>query len=244
MVNEYTQRELGAKSDRLPAIGGIAAEISQATGYTYVAGLWQPNLLHDLMWSAKAKEWLTRLEGRVSATWSWASVDCPVSYDDITEDSLALADVLDCHVEDGPSGPFGEITGGYIEIEGPFLPLVDKTDVLTLLRNQSVAEAPPRSNDVQEWYRQIMAYIENQPKGNDKSEKWEEQVPDEVAAMITFSRDWRVVYETKAEGVFYSGLLLRRVEGGYERIGAFMNEERGWLDQLGRAWERMRITLV
>ncbi|KAJ9602850.1 hypothetical protein H2200_012630 [Cladophialophora chaetospira] len=246
LVNEYTQRELGVKSDRLPAIGGIAAEISRATGFAYLAGLWQPNLLHDLMWSAKAKEWLTRPEGCQAATWSWASVDCPVSYDDITEDSLALAHVLDCHVDAGLSGAFGEVTGGRLELEGPFLAHVDKEDVIALLRDQGMAEPPPRSNDVQEWYRQIMAHIENQPKDKGSaSEKWEEKVPDEVSAIITFSRDWRVVHEQRAEGAFYSGILLRAVDGGaYERIGAFTNEERGWLDQAVQPWERRKVVLV
>lgn len=245
LVNEYTQRELGVKSDRLPAIGGIAAEISRATGFKYLAGLWQPNLLHDLMWSAKTKEWLTRPEGCRASTWSWASVDCPVSYDAITEDSLALAHVLDCKVDEGPSGAFGEVTGGQVRVEGPFLAHVDKSDFIALVRDQHIAEPPPRSNDVQEWYRQIMAFIENQPKdkGSD-SEKWEEKIPDGLAAMITFSRDWRIVHEQRVEGMFYSGILLRRVDGGYERVGGFVNEDRKWMDQAVRPWERKAIVLV
>jgi hypothetical protein len=225
LINEYTQRELGLKSDRLPAIGGIAAEISRVTGFSYLAGLWQTNLIHDVTWWAKAKEWLTRPEGYCGPTWSWAAVDCPVSYDEITDDSLQIAHVLHCRVDVSPSDAFGEVRGGRLEIEGPFVQ-IDKEDVLALLRAQSMGEPPPRSNDVQEWYRQVLESVNNQPKGNQPAEEeWAGQLPDEVFAIATFCRDWRITHEERVEGIFYSGLLLRKVDGGYERIGSFMNED-------------------
>ena len=250
LVNEYTQRELGLKSDRLPAIGGIAAEIARVTGFTYLAGLWQPNLLHDLMWSAKAKEWLTRpSKDYTGPTWSWARVDCPVSYEDVTEDSFALAHVLSSAVETGPSGPFGEAgKGSRLEIEAPFFPLVNREVLTALLQDQSMARPPPKSNDVNEWYRQIMEFVNSQPKGDSRQaaaeEKWKEHLPEQVSAVILFTRDWKVVDEQRFEGVFYSGLLLRKVGSGYERIGAFFNEERGWMDQSVAPWEGNTIVLV
>lgn len=274
LLNEYTQRELGVKSDRLPAIGGIAAEISRVTGYGYVAGLWQPNLLHDLMWSCKAKEWMTRPEGYQGPTWSWAAVDCPVTYDDITDDSLALARVVECSIDadDGSSGfgPFGEVNHrSRLELEGPFLARASKQDVITLLRGQDMAEPPPLSNDVNEWYRQIMEFVQNQPRtsgsanhnktaqngggegGTEKS--WDDALLEdgqEISALITFSRDWRVVAEKRVDGLFYSGLLLRKVGGPdegqcrYERIGAFMNEDCAWMDQAALPWETEKVVLV
>jgi hypothetical protein len=197
-------------------------------------------------------------------------VDCPVTYDDITEDSLALARVVDCAVGVGPSGSFGEIHSGRLELEGPFLPNVKREDIIALIRDQDIAEPPPKSNDVQEWYRQIMEYISNQPQnkqgqGDNSAEaekKWEDSVPEDgdIAVLVTFSRDWRVVHEQRVEGVVYSGLLLRRKktlgggaeDGGdkYERIGAFVNESRGWLDQSQNqnqktgVWERRTVVLV
>jgi hypothetical protein len=244
LINEYTQRELGLRSDRLPAIGGIAAEISRVTGIPYLAGLWQTNLLHDLTWFAKAKEWLTRPEDYHGPTWSWAAVDCPVSYDEITEDSFEIAHVLQCQVDASPSEAFGEVRGGRLEIEGPFAQ-IDKEDVIALLQDQSMAQPPPRSNDVQEWYRQILEFVNNESKGNRLAEeKWADQLPDEVFAIITFSRDWRITHEERVEGIFYSGLLLRKVDGGYERIAAFMNEDLKWMDQTMALWERKTIVLL
>ena len=244
LINEYTQRELGLKTDRLPAIGGIAAEISRVTGIQYLAGLWQTNLLHDLMWSAKTKEWLTRPDSYRGPTWCWAAVDCPVLYDGITEDSFEIAHVLQCQVETSPANTFGEVRGGRLEIEGPFAQ-IDKKDVIALLQNQSMAQPPPRSNDVQEWFRQTLELLNNKPKGNRPAEeKWADQLPDDVFAIITFSRDWRIAHEERVEGIFYSGLLLRKVDGGHERIAAFINEDLKWMDQTMAPWQRKTIVLL
>jgi hypothetical protein len=48
-VTDYSRRQLSVSDDKLLAIAGIAAEVSRVTGARYVAGLWQNNLLHDLM---------------------------------------------------------------------------------------------------------------------------------------------------------------------------------------------------
>ena len=177
-------------------------------------------------------------------TWSWAAVDCPVSYDGITEDSFEIAQVLQCHVDAGPSGAFGEVQGGRLVVHGPFAQ-VDKKAIIALLQNQDMAEPPPRNNDVQEWYRQILELISNEPKDNrPEQEDWADQLPDEVFSIVTFSRDWRITHEERVEGLFYSGLLLRKVDGGYERIAAFMNEDRKWMDQTMAPWERETIVLL
>ena len=77
-----------------------------------------------------------------------------------------------------------------------------------------------------------MEIVNNRLKGNELTkEDWTEQLPDKVFAMIAFSCDWRITYEERIDGIFYSGLLLREVTRGYERIGAFMNQDRdGWIN--------------
>jgi len=78
-----------ADSDRLPAVVGLAQEIARATGATYLAGLWDRNLLRWLCWSVN-KYWLAGARGSVSASaktrdyyapsWSWGSLHgTPVS---------------------------------------------------------------------------------------------------------------------------------------------------------------------
>ncbi|KAK3367634.1 hypothetical protein B0H63DRAFT_455717 [Podospora didyma] len=47
LVMEYSTLNFTKGTDRLVAIGGIAKKIQQASGFTYLAGLW----LEDLAWS-------------------------------------------------------------------------------------------------------------------------------------------------------------------------------------------------
>lgn len=245
LLNDYTKRELGLDNDRLPAIGGIAAEISRLLGVRYAAGLWENNLLHDMMWYADTREWLTRPETWRAPSWSWASVNCPISYGNITDDACPLARVLGCNVVPAPeNSAFGMVAGGTLEIEGPFAEL-DRNDVLSLFSFQDLAPPPPKSNDVSEWYSQMLEHILNQPKDKISKEEVEAALPDRVYGLITFSRDWMQRHESRTENRCYFGVLLREVEGHqYERIGAFFNESSGWLDQEARRWPRKRIIMV
>ncbi|KAF2251986.1 HET-domain-containing protein, partial [Trematosphaeria pertusa] len=51
MIYSYTRRQLTKRSDKLPAISGIAALVQQRTGSSYIAGLWKDNIVHDLRWN-------------------------------------------------------------------------------------------------------------------------------------------------------------------------------------------------
>ncbi|KXX79572.1 hypothetical protein MMYC01_204477 [Madurella mycetomatis] len=50
-VSEYSLLDLTWESDRLVALGGIARKIQQATGFTYLAGLWLEDLPRSLLCS-------------------------------------------------------------------------------------------------------------------------------------------------------------------------------------------------
>ena len=49
-VRSYTSRALTFPSDRLPALAGVADVVHKRTGSSYVAGLWQDDILGDLQW--------------------------------------------------------------------------------------------------------------------------------------------------------------------------------------------------
>ena len=245
LVNNYTKRKQGLSEDKLPAIGGIAAEMSRITGVNYMAGLWENNLLHDLMWYTDTRDWLTRPSQWRAPSWSWASVECPVSYGDITSDAIPMARVLGCDVVPTPQNTaFGQVSHAILQIEGPFAEL-DGEDVLRLFDTQDLAPPPPKSNDVSEWYRQMLEHIQNQPKHKASKEEVEAALPDKVYGMITFTRDWMKRYESTSDKTCYFGLLLREVDGNrYERIGAFFNEDSDWSDQNATPWARQAINLI
>jgi hypothetical protein len=87
-VANYTSRELTKSSDRFPALSGLAQAVIEATGDTYLAGLWRSDLCRGLLWSRAyldsapegTRHWAqpTELEYR-APSWSWASISGPVN---------------------------------------------------------------------------------------------------------------------------------------------------------------------
>lgn len=74
LVGRYSRCELTRAEDRLFAFAGIAKLFQEMTGYRYLAGLWEEDLLHQLGWSVLNPS--PRLSNRYRApSWSWASVD-------------------------------------------------------------------------------------------------------------------------------------------------------------------------
>ncbi|KAH7121695.1 heterokaryon incompatibility protein-domain-containing protein [Dactylonectria macrodidyma] len=82
MVGDYTSRALTFPTDRLPALSGIAAEMVDALGMKYCAGLWEETLPLGLLWerqdSGDVPPFVT--EPRVAPSWSWATLNCPVRF--------------------------------------------------------------------------------------------------------------------------------------------------------------------
>ncbi|KAK4151577.1 heterokaryon incompatibility protein 6 [Chaetomidium leptoderma] len=253
IVEDYTKRKLAFTTDRLLAIAGIAREIGRLTGMEYLAGLWRENMLHDLMWYARTQEWRMRLahtnEFPRAPTWSWASVDAPILVDAVTEDSAPLARVLGCSVEkvEGKS-TYDIVASGTVEIQGPFAEL-KRQDVLDLLKQQNFAPAPPMSNDVQEWYKQMLEDMATRPRDGVSMDDVETELPDRVFGLLLFERDWTKnkwdETRPKVMEACYSGLLLREVEAGrYERIGAFWNDTSEFVDQAVKPWGERAVVLV
>jgi hypothetical protein len=49
-VSYFSSRGLTYEKDKLPALSGLVAEIRLQTGATYLAGLWEQDLLNGLCW--------------------------------------------------------------------------------------------------------------------------------------------------------------------------------------------------
>lgn len=92
VISQYSRCELTKAQDKLVAISGVAKVLAGRFDDTYVAGLWQSNLIGDLCWRVPkmrrttqdlipsglyARRWeiSRRLEGNGAPSWSWASVD-------------------------------------------------------------------------------------------------------------------------------------------------------------------------
>lgn len=77
VVRQYANLTLTRESDRPYGIAGIARRIQEATGDTYLAGLWREDLPRGLLWVGLPL-WSTKTRRRLGIpSWSWLSRDTP-----------------------------------------------------------------------------------------------------------------------------------------------------------------------
>ncbi|KAH7417180.1 hypothetical protein BKA64DRAFT_701964 [Cadophora sp. MPI-SDFR-AT-0126] len=139
MVKEYTKRQLTLPEDKLPALAGVAAEIASLSGQKYLAGLWNDDLIHSLLWCLDfAMTPLPRPSQYRAPSWSWAAIDSPVTW------SKAILGFLDDEVAKVLSwkvapqweeSPFGQSSyGGSLTIRGSMRKvLIERTQSQTIL---------------------------------------------------------------------------------------------------------------
>ncbi|KAG4431846.1 hypothetical protein IFR05_012663 [Cadophora sp. M221] len=123
IVKEYSKRELSDSQDKLPALAGVASEISSLSGQKYLAGLWNNDLIHSLLWCRDfATTPLPPPEKYRAPSWSWAAIDSPVTWSkailDFPDDEEAK--ILSCTVTpESDKSPFGRVSrGGNLKIQG------------------------------------------------------------------------------------------------------------------------------
>lgn len=81
---DYSQKALTRETDRLTALIGVARMAHRALdspGQEYLAGLWRPHLLQELLWARDRETASSSTPGApyISPTWSWASLGAPFS---------------------------------------------------------------------------------------------------------------------------------------------------------------------
>jgi hypothetical protein len=87
MVEEYTSRDISRPSDRLPAMTSVMKRIAKSNSWSPVKGMWANAPVEDLCWKSSPKDrGVCHINPEHYApTWSWASVDGPVSFLSIAE---------------------------------------------------------------------------------------------------------------------------------------------------------------
>jgi hypothetical protein len=95
IVQRYSACQLTKKTDRLPAISGIARKVGEKLWQTYCCGIWEGSLELGLLWSMATdntpKESTTSCVKRRRPSWSWTSVDCGVTFGLLKYHSLSQA---------------------------------------------------------------------------------------------------------------------------------------------------------
>jgi hypothetical protein len=118
-VHDYTCMHLTYKTDRLPALAGLAKIYAQASNDRYVAGCWQKNLHLYLLWRAELP--LTDTSVPLQPSWSWVSYDGPVYFNLMPKFDEAVSLVNEIVVTINGSSTFssyGEVEEGILELTG------------------------------------------------------------------------------------------------------------------------------
>ncbi|KAL3303986.1 heterokaryon incompatibility protein [Colletotrichum asianum] len=110
---------LSESSPTLETLSGLATDFNKnlrANQDVYVAGLWKPTILQDLCWKVEGSDIKNKFvlpEKYRAPSWSWASIDAKVGYDDdvIGGRPILLADFRDFGLSFVSNDPHGEALG-------------------------------------------------------------------------------------------------------------------------------------
>lgn len=223
----YTNLALSYDIDKLPAVSGVAREFQKTMKCRYLAGLWEDNLLAQLLWSS-TYQGLTRPENYRAPSWSWAAYNGPVRSDfmstmtmckgwkgwDGKRDSkmdIVLSEIMQAQTT--PVGPSeaGQVRDGFIRLRGPLVPVTlvytgDRDEP----RNPRIVdiESPESDLDV-EITVDVLADMARSPLEGDY-----------------FCAPFSV---QSSDPVLIRGLVLRatgRSKGEFERVGIFSGQEK------------------
>jgi hypothetical protein len=107
----------------VPALMGLAKRIHQLSGSTYVAGLWQQNLLEDLAWRRSLRGKFLPLMQYLAPTFFWMSIVSAVDHQPVRHlyagKRKYLAEVVDWHCTLTGVSPYGRIHDRVLAIQGP-----------------------------------------------------------------------------------------------------------------------------
>jgi hypothetical protein len=203
MVLLYTTTHLTCKTDRLPAIAGLAKLWAKTSTDRYIAGCWQKNLIFHLLWTAKVRCEHTAMPPHPS--WSWVSFDGPVCFygPDSPSQFVSLVDDLVVKINGSSTAAlYVGVREGVLELIGRIKPTIF-TDGRT---DDKYDQRMPWSMALDE--REYVfkgASFDRTPKLGD------------MVWMLRLSRCENV---SKAEWTEYV-LLLEEVHGGegFERVG-------------------------
>lgn len=126
IVERYTLCKLSHSKDKLIAFSGIARFVLEITGDEYCAGLWRSRILDCLLWRKAENKPIKNPSSanpprpRREPSWSWASLDCPVTCLFIPSTARRfVATVIDIGTELVTDDLTGPVIRGSLTIEGP-----------------------------------------------------------------------------------------------------------------------------
>jgi hypothetical protein len=121
LVQDYSNRKLKERTDRLPAFAAMAKAFGFFLGLQpgqYLAGLWEFDICMQLKWrKGRGVSGNTRPDEHFKPTWSWASFDRPVlfSHPRLPQDVDTLK-FVDCNIS--RTSPYGKVDFAELNVMG------------------------------------------------------------------------------------------------------------------------------
>ena len=116
LVQSYSRLELTYKTDRLPALSGIACLMASKTEDGYVAGLWKRDITAGLLWYVWPSQPVVTTY--IAPTWSWASTAAIWALDPARRRFLEL-NIIKVQSHPATSNPYGEVLAASLIVSGP-----------------------------------------------------------------------------------------------------------------------------
>ncbi|KIX95813.1 uncharacterized protein Z520_08521 [Fonsecaea multimorphosa CBS 102226] len=228
IVAQYTLRKLTVASDKLPAISGIAKKVSTATDSAYLAGLWNDNLIEDLLWASgphlESPHLARRLNEYRAPSFSWASVDTQIQpFEEREGENVELSPHISiaqtsCTVSG--LNPLGAVTDGFIDLCGP----VAEATLVAPTRYEFEYHLVMTSGTTAVGISPDSLLVQDPVEDTTVSQQGTVRRGKEGESYNPFkARVWCLVVAGHSHGCI-SGLVLTkslRVPGAYERIGYF-----------------------
>ncbi|KAF7503210.1 hypothetical protein GJ744_004213 [Endocarpon pusillum] len=115
----YCSRRLTKESDKLPALGGLAAQIQKLTGDRYLAGIWFDDIHRAFLWQLDIAP--ITLRTHRAPSWSWARWDGVLLMHGINLNRIPCDEemgLLEFKVELCGENEFGEVRSGWLRVSG------------------------------------------------------------------------------------------------------------------------------
>ena len=124
VVAGYSRVRLTYNTDVLVALSGVVQKFATASLGNYCAGMWTYGLLYQLCWKSEVygTQKHTRSTSYLAPSWSWASIQGHVEMGFLSTWKWSSKDDFDARVVSvhctlsGPD-PYGQVTGGRLELE-------------------------------------------------------------------------------------------------------------------------------